>query len=253
MTNLLYKYLDANGAKKMLELSNLMYTNATMFNDPFDCHPGLIDFSNVPPEACKCWSAEDIEGLHSNKYSNYRDELWICCLTKKFNSILMWSYYNNHEGVCIGLNMDKVSQCLGAQYGLTVTSYAREVQYKNAIEKPNFYRDKEDFFNYQVYTKAKAWEHEQEVRLFIYEPSPRFMGLLSNSKDRNKYDNKELKTFVKLTAECFESIYLGIKISTEDKKDIIQKARALNPNIKIYQMEIDAKSFNVIDNPINLE
>ena len=41
MTNLLYKYLDANGAKKMLELSNLMYTNATMFNDPFDCHPGL--------------------------------------------------------------------------------------------------------------------------------------------------------------------------------------------------------------------
>ena len=56
MSNLLYKYLDAKGAKEMLKQSNLMYTNATMFNDPFDCHPGLIDFSNVPSEACKCWS-----------------------------------------------------------------------------------------------------------------------------------------------------------------------------------------------------
>jgi hypothetical protein len=162
----------------------------------------------------------------------------------------MWSYYNKHEGVCIGLNMDKVSRCLGAQYGLRVAIEGKEVQYKDVIDKPNFYQDREDFFNYQVYTKAKAWEHEQEVRLFIYKPSPRFMGLLSHSEDRNMCDNKELKTFVKLTAECFESIYLGIKISTEDKKDIIQKAREINPNIKIYQMEIDAKTFNVIDKSI---
>lgn len=253
MNNILCKYLDANGAKEMLKHSNLMYTNATMFNDPFDCHPGLIDFSNVPPETCESWPAKDIEDLHSNKYSNYRDGLWICCLTKKFNSILMWSYYNNHEGVCIGLDMDKVSQCLGAQYGLRVAIEGREVQYKDAIDKPNFYRDKEDFFNYQVYTKAKAWEHEQEVRLFIYEPSPRFMGLLSQSKSRNMYDNKEQKTFVKLTAECFESIYLGVKISAMDKEDIMQKAKTLNPNIKIYQMEIDAKAFNVIENPVNFE
>ena len=243
MDNLLYKYLDAKGAKEMLNHSNLMYTNATMFNDPFDCHPGLIDFSNVPSEACKCWSAKDIEDLHSNKYSNYRDGLWICCLTKKFNSILMWSYYNQHEGVCIGLNMDKVSQCIGTQYGLKVTTHGKEVQYRDVINKPDFYRDKEDFFNYQVYTKAKAWEHEEEVRLFIYEPSPCHMKALSSTDG----DIKKLKTFVSLSAECFEALYLGVKISTEDKEEIIQKAKTLNPNIKIYQMNIDSNTFCLIE------
>ena len=43
MSNLLYKYLDVNGAIMMLHYSNLMYANAMMFNDPFDCHPSLID------------------------------------------------------------------------------------------------------------------------------------------------------------------------------------------------------------------
>ena len=32
----------------MLHYRNLMYANATTFNDPLDCHPSLIDFSNVP-------------------------------------------------------------------------------------------------------------------------------------------------------------------------------------------------------------
>ena len=48
----LYKYLDFNGGLMMLHYSNLQFTNATQLNDPFDCHPSLIDFSDVPKEAC---------------------------------------------------------------------------------------------------------------------------------------------------------------------------------------------------------
>ena len=44
MSNLLYKYLDVNGAIMMLHYSNLMCANATTFNDPFDCH-GSVPFS----------------------------------------------------------------------------------------------------------------------------------------------------------------------------------------------------------------
>lgn len=247
MSNLLYKYLDILGAEGMLSNSNLMYTNATMFNDPFDCHPSLIDFSNVPSESCKCWPAKDIEELHSNRFINDRNAIWICCLSKVYNSILMWSYYNKHEGVCIGLNMDEVSKCLGAQYGLRVATKGREVQYRDIIDKPDYFHSKEDFFSYQVYTKAKAWEHEQEVRLFIYGPSPRNMKLLSPSNDRENYDYREQKTFVRLRPKCFESIYLGVNIKPKDKENIINKARTLNPDITIYQMDIDSQSFKVID------
>lgn len=53
MATSLYKYLDADGALKMLKYHNLQFTNATKINDPFDCHPSLIDFSNVPAEKCR--------------------------------------------------------------------------------------------------------------------------------------------------------------------------------------------------------
>ena len=44
----LYKYLDAEGGLAMLSNGNIQFTNATKLNDPFDCHPSLIDFSQVP-------------------------------------------------------------------------------------------------------------------------------------------------------------------------------------------------------------
>lgn len=53
-----------------------------------------------------------------------------------------------------------------------------EVQYKDIVEKPDYFRDAKDFFHYQLSTKAKAWEHEQEVRLFILDPWPTYMSLL---------------------------------------------------------------------------
>ena len=31
-----------------------------------------------------------------------------------------------------------------------------EVQYKDIVEKPNYFRDAEDFFRYQLSTKAKS-------------------------------------------------------------------------------------------------
>ena len=62
----LYKYLNADGGLEMLKHHNLQFTNATKFNDPFDCHPALINFSNVPKEACKAWSADDKTALTLN-------------------------------------------------------------------------------------------------------------------------------------------------------------------------------------------
>lgn len=146
MSNLLYKYLDINGAKMMLHYRNLMYANATTFNDPLDCHPSLIDFSNVPEEECKTWPADTIESLRKNKHNLIREKIWICCLSKLYNSILMWSYYNKHEGVCVGLNMDKVAKYLNPMLGQMVITKGFDVQYTDIVNKPNYYRDNKDFF-----------------------------------------------------------------------------------------------------------
>ena len=60
MGEILYKYLDDDGGLKMLTYKNLQFTNSENLNDPFDCHPGLIDFSKVPSEKTKVWSKNDI-------------------------------------------------------------------------------------------------------------------------------------------------------------------------------------------------
>ena len=45
--------------------------------------------------------------------------------------------------------------------------------------------------------------------------------------------------------ECLEAIYLGIEINKEKKIEIIQKIKAINPNIKLYQMSVDENAFRL--------
>lgn len=243
----LYKYLDFNGGLMMLQNSDIQFTNATQLNDLFDCHPSLINFSNVPKEACGGWTPEIIEELRSEPFRRIREEAWICSLSKIHDSILMWSYYSKHKGICIGLDMEKVRKYLSRMWGGTMIGCSEvEVQYKDIVEKPDYFRDAEDFFHYQISTKAKTWEHEQEVRLFILDPFPTYMALLPG-QDENKgpIDWKEVRAFYKIGGECFEAVYLGVNMGADEKSKIISVARKLNPDIKIYQMEIDANAFRL--------
>lgn len=243
---ILYKYLSIDGAKMMLAYSNLQFTNATKFNDPFDCHPSLIDFSKVPSERCKGWTPDIIELLESDRYRRNREDAWVCCLSKVFDSLLMWGYYNNHKGVCIGLNMEKVSKYLNASIGFMVDNLAHEVQYRDIIKKPDYFRDQEDFFHYQMCTKARVWEHEQEMRLFIFKPFPWIMSLLPGQNDNDgPIDWKEVRAFPKIGGECFEAIYLGVNINNGEKDKLIKAARNLNPSIKVYQMGVNTEAFKL--------
>jgi hypothetical protein len=228
----LYKYLDIKGGKLMLENSNLQYTNATKFNDPFDCHPSLIDFSNVPPDMCKAWDAEVIQLLRSSKFRKLSEKAWICCLSKVYDSLLMWSYYtNNHKGICIGLNMENVKKYLHNMLGQIVHTKAIEVSYTDILCRPDYFYEYKDYQKYLLCTKAKAWVHEQEKRLIIQEPY---------------YVNKGQCFYPTIGKECFESLYLGIKIDEEDKNAIIELARKLNPDIKIFQMQPDPEAFRLV-------
>lgn len=114
MLPILYKYLNIDGAEWMLgmrekrEYPNLQFTNATQLNDPFDCHPNLVDFSDMP-QIDILWSKEKCE----KRALLLRKNTWLCSLSKKYNTLLMWSHYcSNHQGICIGLNMKKVKASL---------------------------------------------------------------------------------------------------------------------------------------------
>ena len=256
--NKLYKYLDVDGGLAMLSNSNMQFTNATRLNDPFDCHPSLIDFSNVPEERMRVWGKDLVMKTESNRYEHYRDGAWVCSLSKVNNSLLMWSYYSNHRGVCIGLNMEKTRKCLSnILCSIYIGALEFEVQYKEIIEKPDYFKQKNGFelLRYQLSTKAKEWEHEQEVRLVLINPTPAIiknhssmvtMALPYKPKDKTKaIDCKEARAYRKIGGECFESVYLGVNIDEEKRNQIIKVAKKLNPDVKMYQMKVDADAFRL--------
>lgn len=248
----LYKYLDVEGGLSMLKKSNLQFTNATQLNDPFDCHPALFDYSE--PEVYITengieWPPTDFlseKGVCD--MTNLRNSTWICSLSKVYNSLLMWSYYNNHKGICIGINMDIFRDNLPKMVFSSLYQVLElEVNYDEIIKKPNYFNDHQGFWGYQISTKAKEWSHEQEVRLALLNPSP---GLIPASVPRKPkkdeiVDSKVVRYYPVINKKCFESVYLGVRITEEDKKNIIDVARKLNPDIKIYQMKTDPEHFKL--------
>ena len=247
-----------------------MFTNATQLNDPFDCHPAYIHLSGEMPTPYKGWPSETISWLEYNKRLERRDKTYICSLSKVHDSILMWSYYNKHSGICIGLDMEKTRKYLKRMVGLFLGCTELEVQYRDVVNGPNTIKDSNDFLCYHFATKAKEWQHEQEVRLVAYDPSPMHMRLLPGQyeeasfctklirifqKKKESYmDYKEVRAFLDIGGECFESIYLGVNLNeeknAETKEKIIKVARKCNPDIKVYQMTIDPEAFRLKEEQI---
>lgn len=246
MDTILYKYLDFDGGLAMLKNHNLQFTNATKFNDPFDCHPALFDYSNVPAHRKQWLPAEFVSFMEKKNMENLRNETWICSLSKVNDSLLMWSYYNNHKGICIGLNKDAVIKSCQHKFIGVVFPVAREVQYKDVLQKPDFFNDHPSLTDLLL-TKAKVWEHEKEVRLITQHPLWVNAGrnVPKDLEDEETVDVKEIRYYPTLTKDCFESVYLGVNMLPKKIKEIIMVARTLNPDIKIYQIETNPETFSL--------
>ena len=262
----LYKYLDAEGGLRMLYNRTLMFTNATQLNDPFDCHPAYIHLSGEMTTPYKGLPPETVSWLEYNKRLQRRDITYICSLSKVYDSILMWSYYNKHQGICIGLDMNKTRKYLNRMMGLFYGCPEMEVVYRDVVNDPAPMNEPIDFLRYHFATKAKEWQHEQEVRLIAYDPShmhmqflpgqyeeesfcKKFLRIFQKKKEDAYMDWKEVRAFLDIGGECFESVSLGVNLNekknAETKEKIIKVARKCNPDIKLYQMTIDPEAFRL--------
>lgn len=251
MSHVLYKYLDIGGAQWMLGLEgrkypNLQFTNATQLNDPFDCHSSLIDHEKNIDEKSP-WPKEWLIEKERLDAENLRKRTWLCSLSKIYDSILMWAHYcYGHKGLCIGLDIEKVLNNIPDLFALAgVLDF--EVQYQDIIQRPSGGISP---WHYQLSTKAKDWEYEQEVRLIAENPTGMYAAFTEQQEketDPNKiWDWKKIHQYMPLKGDCFESIYFGISTLEEDKVKIINHARKhLNPNIKLYQMRVDENAFRL--------
>ena len=250
MSRILYKYLDITGAKRMIGNRKLQFTNATQLNDPFDCHPKLLDYSDVPKRIRGLVPEDWWEFKEETDATNFRNDTWLCSLSKVNDSILMWSHYcYNHKGICIGLDLDKVLESVPPLFSLWyMEPFVIDVQYKDIIERPNKYIPTPDLFTYQWQTKAKDWEYEQEVRLVIPKPNQMYAALTPEQEKSSKesWDWHEMHHYMPLKGECFESIYFGINTDESEIERLSKFAcEELNADIKLYKMKEDDNAFKL--------
>lgn len=262
MTNrILYKYLDIKGGKMMIGNKTLQFTNASQLNDPFDCHPNLVDYSDIPESVRHGVPLDWYIEKEKNDALNLRNDTWLSSFSKVNDSLLMWSHYCwNHSGVCVGMNLDKImANVPGMGVGMIyINPFVFEVRYQDIVERPKAYHTAKDLFHYQLQTKAKDWAYEQEVRLVIEKPHPWLAAFTPEQakeakKNRHKvWDWKEIHHYMKLSGDCFESIYFGVNTDPKEKEKIINFAcTKLNPDIKLYQMKVNEDAFRLNADEIN--
>lgn len=154
----------------------------------------------------------------------------VFCASKTCCNLLLWAHYaQKHQGAVIGLkpNLEK-------------DSFLRlmcPVEYKNvrpyfSIKFPEPFDDSEEAINKisnsLLYTKSLEWSYEQEVRFVI--------------PDETK-DGKP--SFLKFYPDELVELYLGCRMSDEDKDKVKQLARKMNPAVRIFHTKLSWQEYQL--------
>lgn len=272
MDNEYYKYVSFETAKIILSDLTIRFSKPCSFNDIYDCEaPYKVTnfskndfltlynnvFSSCDDDAKNklkigynkvrngTYSDEEIEYAAKTIIDNCRNFInetqRVLCLSKRKDSILMWSHYaQNHTGIVIGF--DKNYKFLKKSKEV---KYSKQPQNIDGFILKDFNNEDglKSEFEKLLLTKHQDWQYENEVRSFfstelLYQY---FYDLKIQSID-NRYKNctKQLKNnenFIDLpiAKESIKSIYLGVNINIIAIDEIIALAKMINNSIKIFQ------------------
>lgn len=217
------------------------------FNDPFELS-AKVNISSSPLLSALSQKERD-EVLRIFRLrpptalsEDWKEKVGILCLSEDPANILMWSHYaNNHSGICIGFDTDHKP-----------FSSAHLVSYSDERPAAEFNSDPEKLLTRVLLTKSKHWSYEREWRSikrtiesdelnFYYgsfESDPARLDEIANTIEEN--GGPGLYNFEK---EALRSIFLGAKITSNHRKQLVQAARLACPQAKIFQMELDHNYF----------
>lgn len=233
--DILYKYINADNGISLLQNEELWLTRRIFLNDPYDCYlshecQGKFNNFNV------CFNLNDITQYFG-----------ICSLSETADNYLMWSYYNRHKGICVGVDMKDIYSKQINYWHDKMNAYLtfRKVIYKDELpafnldnivhpdcQIPRIYDKPSDTaqaeINNFLSTKAKWWEHEKEYRLILRQmPNP----------------NSDLQIPEKLSiANLINRVYLGCKFEG-DTDAIITLAK--EKKFDVYKFKLQSNTYGL--------
>lgn len=239
-----YKYIDINGGIKMLENKTLKMSKATNFNDPFDLYEELLDIDdcqsytkNITNKYKESFNRKQRREILNKSVSEkkrhikdmfgfIKNEIGICSLSADYDEILMWSHYANmHKGICVGVELDFLSLLKKGIFFFPIVYVDNfEMKYFGATEEEKRFA----LYNWTK-TKYKKWEYENEFRL---------VGFDFNLKNQTE--------FLQIDDTIIKEIYLGSKISKENKLTIKDLIKSYEITPKLFDIKLKKENFKLI-------
>ncbi len=179
-----------------------------------------------------------------------RDTIYIGCLSKRFNSILMWSYYGDkHTGACIEFELEEdPAHLFKVEYmtdrpQIQAERFAKEYCGRLFAQMNQEDIAKDHFLIKMIaqpyITKSTEWEHEEEYRLVFVEKELRNMKvgkeICGDGIERYMYPMKKITR-----------VFMGA--SMPDEKKSLIKALVSNKGIEAVNMVISNDQYIIMPN-----
>lgn len=220
---ILYKYLTFDSAYLMLKNQNIQFTTRAGLNDKSEFNIKKCNLSNCISILRDCGVTQTTIDNKLAEIDNKFASTGVCSLGKTPTNQILWDTYAHApnssliDGVCIGINQDKVLKRLNTIGHLCMALLV------------NYIPDVEKFIPWELYlgnklettiflhllytTKEKAkWESEQEVRFILADP----------------VSGQHLR--IPLNSNCFTDVYFGKDMSNLQRKKLGQILNRLKIN-----------------------
>lgn len=291
MIESLYKFMPFR--ESFFENFLLRASHFNSLNDPFEMEPSIEWWVNIFLEIKHYRFGETKEEITSyiknqNYYSPWRHlgtdlfkEHGIISFTETKNNILMWSHYsNNHTGLVV--EFDIKHSFFNKKFK------EKDKKYEGTPQKVLYRKDRLKSSNYLLepfFHKSLEWMYEQEYRMLLplhkrdkilihnnhcndefikngvqSSSNGEFKKLnknfleIKNSYNTSLINNKNTMFMFKVPPNAIKSVYLGCKISKENKDKLINllKKESLN-HIKVFQSIINDNNYELdfIEEPNN--
>jgi len=263
---ILYKYVDFEGALKIIQNSSISFTKANQFNDPFEMQ-AISNYSYIIDDSNPLVTQLDTHP--STLEIGVNMSYGVLSLTRAPLNNLMWSHYGDeHRGVVLGFDVNEAGFCtentnvIPANFGdiIYTKTFPTHVKNKSNSQRFNELRSTAsysqhsfDFFKYAYLFKGIDWAYEEEVRVLkyigfhIYDDNEDNNNYYTNSNGKWQHlkisEHKDLNLF-SFPLSAIKEIYLGSRGTKI--KEITLLLEMLPKDIKVKQCIKSSKSYDII-------
>lgn len=243
----LYRYRRVKNAVKEMKSNSIYLCPSTSFSDPYDTIfsiPGLLKAENI--QLSKEQEAEakvvfDILAPFVSKHlgdgsikerdvidnlSNrtpfdmianaIRSSIRVACFTERHDSFAMWdNYTNGHQGVCFEYDFQKLFKLNGYIYKVCYKEY----EFSDFDAGKELHERLGQGLVNSILTKNIDYSYEKEWRYFTGMPGKEYLPV----------------------GEALSKIYLGSKISNEDRQQIVDNAPG---GVDVVQLKVCTDRFD---------